>query len=38
MGQVSDELIAPTTDGLSPPRKVNAVRIVVDGDREIRPQ
>ncbi len=38
MGQVSDELIAPATDGLSPPRKVNALRIVVDGDREVRPQ
>ena len=38
MGQVSDELVAPSTDGLSPPRKVNAVRIVVEGDREIRPQ
>ncbi len=38
MGQVSDELVPPSTDGLSPPRKVNAVRIIVDGDREIRPQ
>ncbi len=37
MGQVSDELVAPVTEGLSPARKVNAVRIVVDGDREIRP-
>jgi len=37
MGALSSELIPPSTDGLSPARKVNALRIVVDGDREVRP-
>ena len=36
MGQITNELVPPSTDGLSAPRKVNSVRIVVDGDREVR--
>ncbi len=35
MGDISTELVPPTTDGLSPPRKVNAIRIIVENDREV---
>jgi hypothetical protein len=37
MGAVSTELVPPTTEGLTPARKVNAVRIIVEGDQEVRP-
>lgn len=33
----ASDLIPPSTEGLSPARRVNAVRIIMDGDREIRP-
>jgi hypothetical protein len=36
MGAVSTELVPPTTEGLTPARKVNSVRIIVDGDQEVR--
>jgi hypothetical protein len=38
MGEVSTELVAPTTDGLSPARKIGTIKILLDGDREIKPQ
>jgi hypothetical protein len=38
MGAVSDELIAPQTEGLTPARRVQSVRIVVENDREVTPQ
>ena len=38
MGDVSSDLIAPTTDGLSPARRIGTIRIQLDGDREISPQ
>jgi hypothetical protein len=37
MGAVSTELVPPATEGLTPARKVNAVRIVVEGDQEVQP-
>jgi hypothetical protein len=37
MGDVSTELVAPTTDGLSPARKIGTIRIMTDGDKEIKP-
>lgn len=37
MGELSTELVPPSTEGLSPARKVNAIRIIMDGDREVRP-
>jgi hypothetical protein len=38
MGEVSTELVAPTTEGLSPARRIGTTRILLDGDREIKPQ
>jgi hypothetical protein len=38
MGAVSDELIAPQTEGLSPARRVQSIRIVVENDREVQPR
>jgi hypothetical protein len=38
MGLVSSELVPPTTDGLSPPRRVQAIRILVENDRELPPR
>lgn len=38
MGLVSSELVPPTTDGLSPPRRVQAIRIMVENDRELPPR
>jgi hypothetical protein len=35
MGQVSTDLIAPSTEGLSPARKIGTIRILVEGDKEI---
>jgi hypothetical protein len=36
MGQVSTELIPPTTDGLSPARRISTTRIIVENDLEVR--
>jgi hypothetical protein len=36
MGQVSTELVPPTTDGLSPARKISTTRIVVENDLEVQ--
>jgi hypothetical protein len=36
MGQVSTELVPPTTDGLSPARKISTTRIIVENDLEVR--
>jgi hypothetical protein len=36
MGQVSTELVAPTTDGLSPARRITTIRILVENDKEVR--
>jgi hypothetical protein len=38
MGVVSDELVAPQTDGLTPARRVQTIRIVVENDREVTPR
>jgi hypothetical protein len=35
MGEVSTELVPPTTDGLSPARRISTIRIIVENDREI---
>jgi hypothetical protein len=35
MGAVSPDLIAPTTEGLSAPRRIRTQLILMDGDREI---
>lgn len=35
MVEVGNDLVAPITDGLRPARKVQTIRIVVDGDREL---
>jgi hypothetical protein len=35
MGNVSTELVPPTTDGLTPARKVTTIRIFVENDREV---
>ncbi|MFM9974855.1 MAG: hypothetical protein ACKVON_09845 [Beijerinckiaceae bacterium] len=35
MGQVSTDLIAPSTEGLTPARKIGTIRILVEGDKEI---
>jgi hypothetical protein len=35
MGDVSTELVPPTTDGLSPARKISTIRIIVENDKEI---
>lgn len=35
MGAVSNDLVPPATEGLSPARKVNATRIIVENDREV---
>jgi hypothetical protein len=35
MGEVSSELVPPVTDGLSPPRRIPTLRIVVENDREL---
>jgi hypothetical protein len=37
MGSAPAELIPPSTEGLAPARKVNATRIIVEDDREVRP-
>jgi hypothetical protein len=37
MGDVSSELVPPSTDGLSPARRISTTRILLDGDKEIRP-
>ncbi|MGL4636880.1 MAG: hypothetical protein ACRCWF_12930 [Beijerinckiaceae bacterium] len=36
MGQVSTELVPPTTDGLSPARRISTIRIIVENDQEVR--
>ena len=36
MGQVSTELVPPTTDGLSPARKISTTRIIVENDLEVQ--
>jgi hypothetical protein len=36
MGKVSTELVAPTTDGLSPARRISTIRILVEDDQEVR--
>ncbi len=35
MGEVSTELVPPTTDGLSPARRISTIRIIVENDREV---
>ncbi len=35
MGQVSTELVPPTTDGLTPARRINTIRILVENDKEV---
>jgi hypothetical protein len=35
MGEISTELVPPTTDGLSPARKISTIRIIVENDREV---
>ena len=35
MGAVSTELVPPTTDGLSPARRIATTRIIVENDREV---
>jgi hypothetical protein len=35
MGEISTELVPPTTDGLSPARKISTIRIIVENDLEI---
>jgi hypothetical protein len=35
MGGISTDLVPPSTDGLVPARRVNAVRIIVENDREV---
>ncbi len=35
MGEVSTELVPPTTDGLSPARRISTIRIIVENDKEI---
>jgi hypothetical protein len=37
MADVGSDLIAPSTEGLSPARKVQAIRIIVENDRELQP-
>jgi hypothetical protein len=37
LGPISTELVPPAIEGLSPARRVNTQRILMDGDREIRP-
>jgi hypothetical protein len=37
MGEVSSELVPPSTDGLSPARRISTTRILLDGDKEVRP-
>ncbi len=37
MADVGDELIPPSTEGLAPARRVQAVRIIVENDREVVP-
>jgi hypothetical protein len=37
MGDVTSDLIAPSTEGLSPARKVTSIRIVVKNDVEVAP-
>ena len=36
MGQVSTELVPPTTDGLSPARKISTIRILIENDLEVQ--
>ncbi len=35
MGAISTELVPPSTEGLSPARRVSTIRIIVENDREI---
>ncbi len=35
MGDISSELVPPSTDGLTPARRVSTIRILVENDREI---
>jgi hypothetical protein len=35
MGAVSTELVPPSTDGLSPARRISTTRIIVENDREV---
>jgi hypothetical protein len=35
MAEIGTDLVAPSTEGLSPARKVQSIRIVVDKDREL---
>ncbi len=37
MGRVDSELVPPSTEGLSPPRRIQTIRIVVENDRELLP-